>query len=729
MVRLPISTEEILRQLERILASPQFEGAVRSRQLLQFIVEQTVHQPAAAERLKEYTIGVEALQRGESFDPRTDPIVRAEASRLRARLERYYASKEGRDDSTLILLPKGSYVPQFDQRSGEKQPVHVSQPAPTGQNFRWTTAILIVCAAAAAFAIGVAVARRLQPATPEAPFAQFDVQFAVHGTISGYVAPALALSRDGTRLVFASVDPDGATRLNIRRLDQSEVHQLPETEGARGPFLSPDGRWVGFFASGKLKKMPVDGGSPQVLCELSDINGASWSEDGSIVAAAGSTLLRVPSSGGTPAVLLDLAKESVHPAWPQVLPGAQAALFTTLGFAGPNHAAIESITFATGKRRTLARGGTFGRLLPGPFLTYINQGTLFAMPANPESGEPRGAAIPLLEGVSYSSTFGYADLDFAQTGLFVYRKDQGGGTVAVAWLDSKGHAAPLLKKPGHFLWPRLHTDGNRLALSATESGESKIAIYDISSGQFTQLSSPSGPAFTAWSPNSRYLILGGSKGLYWTSADHPQQLRPLTHSAHVQTPWSFTPDGTRLAFHELSPTTGFDLWTVPLRESSDGLTAGTPEPFLRTPAFETYAAFSPDGRWIAYGANETGTWEVYVRAFPDNGTKVQVSTAGGRIPLWSRRANELLYRTDDQRIFSAHYSTETGLFVVQSVKLWTSQRLADTGVLANLDLAPDGRIAALTAIDPGEPAPALNHLTFLLNFPAEIRRRSAAPGK
>ena len=106
----------------------------------------------------------------------------------------------------------------------------------------------------------------------------------------------------------------------------------------------------------------------------------------------------------------------------------------------------------------------------------------------------------------------------------------------------------------------------------------------------------------------------------------------------------------------MNQSTGFDLWTVPIRESSGRLTVGNAEPFLRTPAFETYPTFSPDGGWIAYGSNESGTWEVYVRRFPDNGTKVQVSKSGGRIPYWSARRRELLYRTDDQRIMAASYA-------------------------------------------------------------------------
>jgi serine/threonine-protein kinase len=716
----PISAELIREQLGKILASPLFESAARSRALLKFLVEQTVANRAS--QLKEYTLGSEALGRGESFDPRTDPIVRAEASRLRGRLERYYAG-DGLADAVVIVLPKGSYVPQFARPRIAEGGV-TGSPA-SGPRFTWGR----IAAWAAVLAIGISAVAWLRPErAPDAPLVQFDAEMKCRGSIGSEVSPAVALSPDGARLVFASIDPDGAKRLNMRRLDQAQTSELAGTEGARVPFFSPDGRWVGFWASGKLKKLPVEGGSPVALCDLSDLNGASWGEDGTIIAAMGSSLLRIPESGGAPKNVLDLAKDSARPAWPQVLPGGNAVLFTAIGFAGPNHATIEALSLATGKRSVLARGGTFGRYLAGSYLTYINQGTLFALPIDLDRMEARGAAAPVLEGVSYSFTFGYADFDVSRTGVLVYRKNSG-GPVTVEWLDSAGKAEALVAKPGRYLWPRLSPNGKRLALAVTESGDTSVWIYEGQPGRFARLPSPPGQYIPAWTPDGRYLILGGTGGLSWAAADGAGKPQPLTHSSNAQVPWSFTPDGSRLAYHELSASTGFDLWTVPIRESAAGLTAGVPEPYVQTPAFETYATFSPDGRWIAYGSNESGTWEVYVRAFPDNGTKVRVSAAGGRIPHWSTRGRELLYRTDDQRIMTASYAIQAGSFVVQSVRPWFQNQLADTGVLSNFDVSPDGRLIALIHAERYEDRQSKNHVTFLLNFASEVRRRVGSQAK
>jgi serine/threonine-protein kinase len=190
-------------------------------------------------------------------------------------------------------------------------------------------------------------------------------------------------------------------------------------------------------------------------------------------------------------------------------------------------------------------------------------------------------------------------------------------------------------------------------------------------------------------------------------------------------PWSFTPDGRRLAYYAMSEDTALDLWTVPVEVTASGLRAGTSEPFRRTPAFEVYPAFSPDGRWIAYGSNESGSWEVYVRAFPDSGRQVQVSVHGGRIPAWSPATNELLYETDDHRVMAATYAVEQGEFVPAAPRPWSTMRLGDTGVIANFDVGTDGRSIAALVPASDEPAPR-NLITFVTNIFDEIERRAAA---
>jgi eukaryotic-like serine/threonine-protein kinase len=175
---------------------------------------------------------------------------------------------------------------------------------------------------------------------------------------------------------------------------------------------------------------------------------------------------------------------------------------------------------------------------------------------------------------------------------------------------------------------------------------------------------------------------------------------------------------------EFSPVTLIDLWTVAVDEQDGALRADTPQPFLNTPASESYPTFSPDGHWLAYSSDESGTWEVYVRPFLEKYPKVQVSRGGGRVPFWSRDRGTLYYATDRQRIMRASYTVRHGSFVAEPPQPWTAQRIADTGVIAGLDLAPDGkRFAVLMPVETPEEEQSPNHVTMLFNFFDEVARR------
>jgi len=258
----------------------------------------------------------------------------------------------------------------------------------------------------------------------------------------------------------------------------------------------------------------------------------------------------------------------------------------------------------------------------------------------------------------------------------------------------------------------------------TESGSSSVWVHEGAPNRTTRLPSSGDRSLPVWTPDGRFFVLNGERGLSWIRSDNGGRIESLLRADNMQVPWSFTPDGKRLAYHEMNSTSGFDLWTVPIEVSANGLNAGTPEPYLRTPAYETYPAFSPDGQWIAYGSNESGSWEVYVRHFPDNGTKVQVSEGGGRVSRWSSNNRELFYRTDNQEIMVATYAAKGSEFSVRSRRRWTETRLADSGVLANFDLSPEGdRILALVPAMTADEQQAQNHVTFMLNFADDLRRR------
>ena len=749
-----LDREAALQQLGRILASNAFERSNRARELLRFLVERTVE--GDTDRLKEYTLGTQALGRRESFDPRTDPIVRAEASRLRARLELYYAA-EGRSDPLIITLPKGSYVPVFDLARVDVPQVHMTpidgprgplpepkepeaepnappaspSPAHADQPHirRWRFAVLGL-----ALALGLALwAPWRGMRAPQQLLLRLDVDVGQGRFIGSEVGADLAISPDGNWLVFVALDSEGKTHIFRRRLDQSATAEIAGTEGARGPFFSPDSRWVGFWSSSQLKKTLIDGGSPITLCEAPDLLGGGWGEDGSIIAALDATprLWRVPAQGGTPAVLMDFSSGSINPKWPQVLPGGKAVLFTSRVGVASDGFSIIALSLADRKPRVLIRGGTYGRYVASGHLLYVNRGTLFSVPFNLDRLEVQGAPTSIVEDVSFSSLFGYAQFDTSLGGTLVYRRSAGKGFLTVQRIDSSGKATSLLSKPGLYQYPRLSPDGQRLALTMVDGEHEDVWISDWRSGKLTRITSRGHYLAPVWTPDAQALVVAGpSGGISWLSPDERVNARPLLASSSIQMPWSFSPDGKRLAFFEMHPGTGFDLWTVPIEQTTSGygseLHAGKPEPFLQTKAFEVYPAFSPDGRWLAYGSNESGTWQVYVRAFPDNGNVVQVSRNGGRIPVWSSAAHDLVYQTDELTVMTVKYRVDGKSFVAEAPRAWSGNRLADTGVQPAFDLAPDGK--HLTALMPDIAAgeqQSLGQVTFFLNFFDELRRRSS----
>jgi Tol biopolymer transport system component len=593
-----------------------------------------------------------------------------------------------------------------------------TQAAPTS-----TSKLLLAVAAAATIIAVVALwgwwrsTRSIEQ--PLRPLVRLDVDLGADVSLGSVRGAADAiLSPDGTRIVYVSQN-----RLFTRLLDQPNATELAGTQGPFAPFFSPDGQWVAFFTQGSLKKISVEGGSAITLCNAPNGRGGSWGEDGNIIAALSTTgvLSRIPSAGGPPTPVTDFQNGEVTLRWPQILPGGKAVLFTahtaTTAFDGAN---IEVMSLADHSRKTLVRGGTFGRYLPSGHLVYVNRGTLFAVPFDVDRLEVHGTPAPVLDQVGYSAANGWAQLDFSQTGTLIYRSgDAGGGLFTVQWLDAAGKTQPLLAKPDAYQRPSLSPDGNRLVISTSD-----IWVYEWHRDTLTRLTFGSAPSNPVWSPDGRYILFQAPGGMFWTRSDGSGKPQPLTQSKNRQIPWSFTPDGKRLAFMEVSPETDYDIWTVALESEGSGLRAGKPEPFLQTPFDERHGSFSPDGRLMAYSSGESGSYQVYVRAFPDKGGKWQISNSGGVYPEWSRDGHELFFRTEDNQIMVASYTVKGDSFVADKPRVWSEKRIANVGISPNYDLAPDGkRIAVLMPIETAEGQKAQSHVIFLENFFDELRRK------
>jgi Tol biopolymer transport system component len=319
----------------------------------------------------------------------------------------------------------------------------------------------------------------------------------------------------------------------------------------------------------------------------------------------------------------------------------------------------------------------YPRYLPSGHLIYVTKGTLFAVPFDLDRLEVRGAPILLEEDVSSDPTLGFAQLDFSRSGTVAYRT---GGTVGlrtIQWLDGTGKTESVLTEPAFYSYPHLSPDGSRLAYLVIQGSSTDLWTYDWQRGVKTRLTNGLEDAYPVWSPDGRFVVFQAAGGMFWTRADGAGQLR-----------------------------------------------AGKPELFLKTADLLSFPAFSPDGRWLAYADAPAGSYEVYVRAFPDKGTQVQISNAGGTIPVWSRNGHELFYRTEDNRIMVANYTVKGESFLADKPRAWSGKQLANLGLAVNFDLAPDGkRFVVLMPVENPEPREAQNHLTLVVNFFDELRRR------
>jgi serine/threonine-protein kinase len=718
-----IAREEVLRELERILASRTFQGAGRSGALLRFLLERTF--AGQAEQLKEYTVGAEALGRGGSFDPRTDAIVRVEISRLRSRLSHYYAT-EGAANPVRIGVPKGSYVPVLESAP----PIAESRRDLGKRTALAAVAVALAVVSVAALAVW---SRRHAQASPPAPVTRLELDLGdtvlMRSTQVG--SSSVIISPDGRRLVFVSYrnqEPRLMTRV-LNEIGGSESVELPGTAGVRGPFFSPDGRYVGFLAGKRLWKTRVDGGEPTVVCEAAELLGASWGDDGSIVAALTATgLVRVPSHGGAPE---PIAGTPVGARWPQVLPGAKAVLFTA-GLPGPGPLRIAVLSLADGTARTLMEGVSYARYLASGHLAWVARQTLFVAPFDLQRLELTGPAIPVVGDIAPGMYAG-ADFDVSNTGTLVFRRKPGGRRSTVHWMHRSGQATPLLAAPAEYFLPSVSPDGSRLAFSLGETPRVEdFQILDLRSGAIVKPVTAGIRAYATWvPPDGRFLLGNGSSGeIRWMRTDGSEAAGTLLAIPDaVLLPWSFDGSGRRLAFYQRG-TSGagavtFDLWTVPVTIDADALTAGKPEPFVVSDAFEFYPAFSPDGRWIAHVSLEEDAYQVYVRQYPDSGRKWRVSDQGGTVAAWSPDGRRLFYESLDHRVMAVDFRVVDGEFQPDPPKLWVDAQLADTGMGPGFEVAPDGRLVALMAPSGSLPSQRASNVTLVLNFFSEVTRRTS----
>jgi serine/threonine-protein kinase len=584
----------------------------------------------------------------------------------------------------------------------------------------WRRVLPLAAGLLVAAITGIAV-WNLKPSAPPAgsqAITRFAVSLPLGQELVAAGIPALALSPNGMQLVYAA-QRGGVMQLYVRSMGSMEGRPIGGTEGAVAPFFSPDGQWVGFFAEGKLKKIPIAGGSALVICDSGGYWGGSWGPGDTIYFAPGSfsELWKVSADGGTPQPFtkLDRQKGEISHRWPQVLPGGKAVLFTVWTGPGWDEMQIQLQMVGSGERRVLAQGGHSGFYVPAGHLVYSREGTLMAVPFDLAQLKVANSA-PFPIGAYVLEGADGAQYTLSNNGSLAYVPGTPEQTErSLVWVDRKGKVEALGAPPRPYMSVRISPDGRQVALT-DEGPKAAIWIYNFERGTSTRLATEGSSQIPIWTPDGRRLAYRetrtGTRNVFWTMADGSGAEERLTTGEGNQSPTSWSPDGQALAIVDNSTTGATHLML--LRLSDHKL-----QPLLHTPFNEGGGQFSPDGRWLAYASDESGRFEVYVQAYPGPGGKWQISTDGGTGPIWNRSGLELFYRSAN-KLMAVNVTTHPSFSSGKPKMLFEGSFLSEGPVFPSYDVSPGGqRFLMIQPVDQGQTAST--QINVVLNWTEELK--------
>ena len=545
----------------------------------------------------------------------------------------------------------------------------------------------------------------------------------------------VAISPDGSTILFVGRQ-EGVRRLYQRPLDQlSDPRPLRGTEGARYPFFSPDSQWAGFFADGQLKRVRLDGEAPQILCDAPNSYGGTWGPDGTIVFNPDTLrgLWEVPETGGTPELILppDPRNGVFSYEKPSFLPGGES-LLVGIYLGGHGTWNLGVLDLHTGEPEVLIEGTSYGVYVPTGHILFGRPDGVYAVEFDLETNELRGPEVPVFRHVGFSVMDRLAQFTVSQTGTLVYMPSMGMPRSELVRVDFDGRATALPAEARNYVYPRFSPNGDKIAVNVVEA-DTNVWIVDVETGALTKLTSEGSNEFPAWTPDGRHVTFASirsepqSTGIYRKLAggSGAEELifRPDNAEHGDLTPNQWSPDGHSLAGQGNvgwpdDPEPMFGIAYLVMEHPPKLTTLVPPVPN----ALMHGAAFSHDGKWVAYVSNETGTQNVYVTPFPGPGARQPISPGGGNQPLWSPDGRRLYYYSYSSTQMMVVDVTEEPEFRASSPRVLFDYSGYDYGYFyshPDFDIAPDGESFVMVR-QAEESVPRPSHLNVALNWFGEL---------
>lgn len=530
---------------------------------------------------------------------------------------------------------------------------------------------------------------------------------------------SVAISPDGTELVYA-VSVDGTSYLYLRKMNEFEAEVIAGTENAISPFFSSDGKYIGFFTEDELKKVAVDGGVPQVICETVGFGGA-WGPDNTIIFTdyKKCCLMTVSSDGGIPKQLsnaLNFTNEETEywHLWPEFLPGGDVIIHSVA--TGENQR-IVSRSLQTGEVKTIIEPGRHAIYSPDGYLIYSWQGNLFAVRFDPDKLERLGEPFLLYQNVQMQAS-GHYSLSDESTLIYVPGELHKTSTTLVQ-VDHQGNTTSYGFSVGQS--PRYSPDGRQIVMDGCR-GESEIWIYGLERGTFRRLTEEGYLTYWAiWTPDGKYIVYNSNRNgtpavsLFRKRSDGTGPEELVFANEYIQQPKCWTADGRNLIYTEgINPETGMDIYMLEIDEDS------IPVPLLNTRYYETEPMLSPDGKWLAYVSDESGREEVFVRSFPELEEKTQISIDGGLEPLWSPDGNTIYYRdVTGVQLMSVDFKASSEIEIGLPQLIFSGSFMGSSGPWGrNYDISPDGQYFVMIAVE--ETASEATQINVILNCFEEL---------